>query len=50
MTDIMTFYDSALQVFLSGMNTDIINLVVIGISLATTLFFLSLPILIVKGW
>ena len=49
MTEIMNVYNDALQIFLGGMNEDVINLAVVGITLTTELLFFALPIILVKG-
>ena len=48
MSDIMSIYNTSLQVFLGGAPEDVISLVAIGIALVSELFFFSIPFLLVK--
>lgn len=49
MTDVITAYTDAFQIFLSGMPENVISLAVTGLALATELLFFSIPFLLVKG-
>ena len=48
MIDIMNGYSSAFNIFFEGMPSDIISLVVVGLALATELFFFATPILLIS--
>lgn len=49
MTELMDAYKDALSIFLGGMPSDVITLVVVGLALATELLFFSIPFFLVKG-